>query len=72
MASEDRYKGLGFGTKAIHAGVEPDPSSGAVITPISLSTTFQQSSPGVHLVCIFIIFFVVICCNDILIGCERM
>lgn len=38
----------GFGTKAIHVGVEPDPTSGAVITPISLSTTFQQSSPGVH------------------------
>eukprot|EP01111_Echinosteliopsis_oligospora_P004819 TRINITY_DN1789_c0_g2_i2.p1 TRINITY_DN1789_c0_g2~~TRINITY_DN1789_c0_g2_i2.p1 ORF type:complete len:429 (+),score=105.99 TRINITY_DN1789_c0_g2_i2:118-1287(+) len=38
----------GFGTRAIHAGVEPDPTSGAVITPISLSTTFQQSSPGVH------------------------
>jgi len=40
------YKG--FGTRAIHAGVESDPHSGAVITPISLSTTFQQSSPGVH------------------------
>jgi len=38
----------GFGTRAIHAGVTPDPTSGAVITPISLSTTFQQSSPGVH------------------------
>jgi len=38
----------GFGTKAIHTGVEPDPTTGAVITPISLSTTFQQSSPGVH------------------------
>jgi cystathionine gamma-lyase len=45
MAHE--YKG--FGTRAIHHGVDPDPSSGAVITPISLSTTFQQSSPGVHL-----------------------
>jgi len=40
------YKG--FGTRAIHAGCEPDPTSGAVITPISLSTTFQQQSPGVH------------------------
>lgn len=38
----------GFGTKAIHVGVAPDPTSGAVITPISLSTTFQQPSPGVH------------------------
>jgi len=43
---EEEYKG--FGTKAIHAGCKPDPHSGAVITPISLSTTFQQSSPGVH------------------------
>jgi cystathionine gamma-lyase len=38
----------GFGTRAIHVGVDPDPTSGAVITPISLSTTFQQTSPGVH------------------------
>jgi cystathionine gamma-lyase len=38
----------GFGTKAIHAGQVADPSSGAVIIPISLSTTFQQQSPGVH------------------------
>eukprot|EP01103_Thecamoeba_quadrilineata_P020170 TRINITY_DN8523_c0_g1_i1.p1 TRINITY_DN8523_c0_g1~~TRINITY_DN8523_c0_g1_i1.p1 ORF type:complete len:395 (-),score=92.35 TRINITY_DN8523_c0_g1_i1:56-1240(-) len=36
-----------IGTKAIHAGQPPDPISGAVILPISLSTTFQQSSPGV-------------------------
>jgi cystathionine gamma-lyase len=43
---EQEYKG--FGTRAIHAGCHPDPHSGAVITPISLSTTFQQSSPGVH------------------------
>jgi len=46
MADQQHYKG--FGTRAIHAGCAPDPSSGAVITPISLSTTFQQSSPGVH------------------------
>ncbi|KAG9294212.1 hypothetical protein G9A89_021571 [Geosiphon pyriformis] len=38
----------GFGTRAIHAGQEPDPHTGAVIPPISLSTTFQQSSIGVH------------------------
>lgn len=44
--AEQQYKG--FGTRAIHAGCAPDPVSGAVITPISLSTTFQQSSPGVH------------------------
>jgi cystathionine gamma-lyase len=36
-----------FGTDAIHAGQEPDPHSGAVIIPISMSTTFAQKSPGV-------------------------
>lgn len=39
----------GFSTLAIHTGSHPDPSTGAVIPPISLSTTFAQSSPGVHL-----------------------
>ncbi|WP_116998964.1 cystathionine gamma-synthase [Desertimonas flava] len=38
----------GFETRAIHAGQDPDPSSGAVVTPISLSTTFAQSDVGVH------------------------
>ncbi|KAI8340253.1 Cys/Met metabolism PLP-dependent enzyme-domain-containing protein [Chlamydoabsidia padenii] len=42
------YSTTGFGTRAIHAGQEPDPSSGAVIPPISLSTTFKQSAAGVH------------------------
>lgn len=37
-----------FATNAIHAGQKPDPTSGAVIVPISLSTTFQQVSPGQH------------------------
>lgn len=36
----------GFGTQAIHAGSEADPHSGAVIAPISLSTTFAQSEPS--------------------------
>eukprot|EP01104_Vermistella_antarctica_P009536 TRINITY_DN2460_c0_g1_i2.p1 TRINITY_DN2460_c0_g1~~TRINITY_DN2460_c0_g1_i2.p1 ORF type:complete len:290 (+),score=46.66 TRINITY_DN2460_c0_g1_i2:129-998(+) len=36
----------GFATSAIHEGVAPDPYTGAVITPISLSTTFQQHTPG--------------------------
>ena len=34
--------GLGFETRAIHAGQEPDAASGAVVPPISLSTTFAQ------------------------------
>eukprot|EP01129_Flabellula_baltica_P000645 TRINITY_DN10619_c0_g1_i1.p1 TRINITY_DN10619_c0_g1~~TRINITY_DN10619_c0_g1_i1.p1 ORF type:complete len:454 (-),score=122.72 TRINITY_DN10619_c0_g1_i1:19-1380(-) len=40
------YSGYGFDTRSIHAGQKPDPYSGAVITPISLSSTFQQYSPG--------------------------
>ncbi|ORX46035.1 hypothetical protein DM01DRAFT_1339676 [Hesseltinella vesiculosa] len=38
----------GFGTRAIHAGQNPDPVTGAVIPPVSLSTTFKQSAAGVH------------------------
>lgn len=40
----------GFGTLAIHAGTHPDPITGAVVTPISLATTFVQKSPGEHTV----------------------
>ncbi len=36
------------GTRAIHAGQRPDPVTGAVMPPISLSSTYAQSSPGVH------------------------
>lgn len=38
----------GFGTNAIHAGTEADTVTGAVIPPISLSTTFKQSAAGEH------------------------
>jgi cystathionine beta-lyase/cystathionine gamma-synthase len=38
----------GFETRAIHAGQEPDPSTGAVMTPLYTSSTYKQSSPGVH------------------------
>ncbi len=41
----NRYK---FSTLAIHAGQEPDPSTGAIMTPIYASSTFVQSSPGKH------------------------
>ena len=40
--------GQGFDTRAVHAGQGPDPSTGAVITPISLSTTFAQDGVGGH------------------------
>ena len=38
----------GFETRAIHAGQPADPRTGAVVTPISLATTFQQSAVGEH------------------------
>ena len=37
-----------FSTRAIHAGQEPDPSTGAIMTPITLSSTYIQSRPGQH------------------------
>src|SRR3954469_1889191 len=37
-----------FATRAIHAGQEPDPTTGAVITPIYATSTFAQQAPGVH------------------------
>jgi len=37
-----------FATKAIHAGIEPDPTTGAVMTPIYQTSTYAQSSPGKH------------------------
>ncbi|MFD2516158.1 cystathionine gamma-synthase [Pontibacter locisalis] len=37
-----------FGTKAIHAGVEPDPTTGAIMTPIYQTSTYVQKSPGDH------------------------
>ena len=37
-----------LGTKCIHAGAEPDPSTGAIMTPIYQTSTYVQSSPGVH------------------------
>ena len=38
----------GLGTKAIHAGQSPDPSTGAIMTPIYATSTYVQKSPGVH------------------------
>lgn len=37
-----------FGTKAIHAGVAPDPTTGAIMTPIYQTSTYVQKSPGDH------------------------
>jgi len=38
----------GFATRSIHAGQSPDPTTGAVMTPIFATSTFKQHSPGVH------------------------
>ena len=37
-----------FNTLAVHAGVEPDPSTGAIMTPIFQTSTYVQDAPGVH------------------------
>jgi cystathionine gamma-lyase len=41
-------KNLGLGTRAIHAGQSPDPSTGAIMVPIYATSTYVQKSPGVH------------------------
>ena len=45
MSDNKNYR---FGTKAIHAGVTPDPATGAIMTPIYQTTTYAQSAPGEH------------------------
>ncbi len=45
MSMQDNYK---FGTKAIHAGADADPSTGAIMTPIFQTSTYVQESPGVN------------------------
>src|SRR3984957_16770086 len=38
----------GFSTRAIHAGQEPDPATGATIVPIYATSTYTQAAPGQH------------------------
>lgn len=45
MSKSNTYR---FGTKAIHAGVEPDSATGAIMTPIYQTSTYVQSAPGQH------------------------
>lgn len=47
MTFSEHYEGE-FGSRAVHVGLNPDPTTGAVIPAISLSTTFAQSAAGVH------------------------
>jgi cystathionine gamma-lyase len=44
----DKKTELGFATRTIHAGQKPDPSTGAIMPPIYATSTFVQSSPGIH------------------------
>jgi cystathionine gamma-synthase len=46
--SNSQQNRWGFETRAIHAGQEPDPTTGAIVVPVSLSTTFVQESVGEH------------------------
>jgi cystathionine gamma-synthase len=46
VSGHSTAQGWAFETRAIHVGQEPDPATGAVVTPISLSTTFAQDGVG--------------------------
>jgi len=48
MSNKDRGGPKGFGTRAIHAGQQPDPSTGAIMTPVYLSSTYVQEAPNVN------------------------
>jgi cystathionine gamma-synthase len=48
MGEIEQQEGWGFETRAIHVGQEPDAASGAVVVPITLSTTFAQDGVGGH------------------------
>jgi cystathionine gamma-lyase len=48
MKKSKKNNPLGLGTRAIHAGQHPDPSTGAIMTPIYATSTYVQESPGKH------------------------
>ncbi len=48
MTDSHNASGQGIGTRAIHAGQTPDPSTGAIMTPIYATSTYVQESPGKH------------------------
>jgi cystathionine gamma-lyase len=48
MTTKKNAGTLGLGTRAIHAGQQPDPSTGAIMTPIYATSTYVQESPGKH------------------------
>jgi cystathionine gamma-lyase len=48
MKKPNKHQSHGLGTRAIHAGQHPDPSTGAIMTPIYATSTYVQESPGKH------------------------
>lgn len=44
----EKINRMKFNTKVIHAGIEPDPSTGAIMTPIFQTSTYVQDAPGVN------------------------
>ena len=48
MTDSKNKNRLGLATRAIHAGQEPDPSTGAIMPPIYQTSTYVQESPGKH------------------------
>lgn len=47
-AISENEKKMKFSTRAIHAGQQPDPTTGAIMTPVYLTSTYVQESPGIH------------------------
>src|SRR5580698_9602533 len=48
MTNQGAHDSHGFATRVIHGGQKPDPQTGAVMPPIYATSTYVQSSPGVH------------------------
>ncbi len=48
MSRDTEDRALRFATKAIHAGQQPDPSTGAIMTPVYFTSTYVQNAPGDH------------------------
>ena len=47
MASAEKERAPGLSTVAVHAGQQPDPSTGAIMTPVYFTSTYVQAEPGV-------------------------
>src|SRR3974390_1874925 len=48
MSMDQDYSRYGFATRAIHAGQEADPATGATVVPIYATSTYTQEAPGKH------------------------